>query len=295
MKKRIAIIAPTGMLGSMLYKCMKDEYSLVLIYKDKNKLKQLERTYGSFNSHKLIQFDIVDLSKDFLTGFHSFADSRAALLKKQIGRVDRIINCAGIIKPYALINPQLTYFVNSAFPHILSGLYGDKLIHITTDCVYDGIKGAPYGEDAIHTPNDLYGLSKSLGEPSSKSLVLRTSIVGPELSGKVSLLEWFLKQKDEVTGYSNHYWNGLTTKEFAKICHKIISGVNRFPQSGLFHVYGADVSKYEMLVSFKKKYMRDIEITKSKAEKKIDRRLTSKYKFINKLAIPSFEQMIQEL
>ncbi len=295
MKRRVAIIGPTGMLGSMLYKCLREEYSLIIVYKDKVKLRKLEDAYGSFKGHKLVQFDIKELADNYLTGFSKFSTSRAVDLKKQIGPIDKIINCAGIIKPYALKNPQLTYFVNSAFPHILSNLYGNKLIQITTDCVYDGLGQAPYDETSQYTPNDLYGLTKSLGEPSKRSLVLRTSIIGPEINNGISLLNWFLSQKDVVTGYTNHKWNGVTTKEFARICNKLIADENKFPQYGLFHIYSSDVTKYEMLLKFKKKYNHDVTVTKVRAAQPVDRRLISKFNFVKKLSIPDFDQMLEDL
>ncbi len=295
MKKRIAIIGSTGMLGSMMYKCFREKYSLVIVYKDKAKLKKLEDAYGSTKGHTLVQLDIQELAKDFLTGFPKFSHSLTSKLKIQIGTVDKVINCAGIIKPHALRNPQLTYFVNSAFPHLLSGLYGEKLIQITTDCVFDGLHGAPYDEDSVHTPNDLYGLTKSLGEPSMNSLVLRTSIIGPEINGGVSLLEWFLEQEGQVNGYINHKWNGITTKEFAKICDKIISYETKFPKIGLYHIFGSDITKYEMLIKFKERYNLPVKVKRVKADYSIDRRLVSKFNLSKKLSIPDLDQMLADL
>ena len=51
-----------------------------------------------------------------------------------------------------------------------------KLIHFSTDCVFDGKIGL-YKETDIPLPQDFYGLSKLLGElKSKKNLTIRTSI-----------------------------------------------------------------------------------------------------------------------
>lgn len=289
--KTVAIIAPTGMLGSMVYNVLKDRYKLILLYRNKEHLKILDKVYGGVSKHKTIQFDLSNL-------FQMYIDSRFRgsdkLLFEKIGDVDAVINCSGVIKPYVNQNPALTFFVNSAFPHLLSQIYKEKLIQITTDCVFNGITGVSYNEHSPKSPNDLYGLSKSLGEPVGQSLILRTSIIGPETHGFVSLISWLQKQKGEVSGFTNHFWNGITTKEFALICDEIISNREKHPKHGLFHILSTDMTKYEMLVRLKEKYKLDVTIKPVKVNK-IDRRLRTVYELNKKLKIPSFNEMIKEL
>ena len=50
-----------------------------------------------------------------------------------------------------------------------------------------------YTEEDPADAEDLYGRSKLLGEvTASDCLTLRTSFIGPELSGSAGLLAWFL-------------------------------------------------------------------------------------------------------
>lgn len=148
--KRVAIVAPTGMLGNSVYSVLKDRYSLVLIFRDKNKLKLLEELYGK-NKGTNICFDINTISKDA---------SKFKKLIQQIGPVDAIINCAGIINKYAEENILDAFFLNSVFPQLLSQKYKEKLIHITTDCVFNGTDNFPYNENSTLSAMDVYGLSK---------------------------------------------------------------------------------------------------------------------------------------
>lgn len=162
---------------------------------------------------------------------------------------DVIVNCAGIIPQTTDIQEYRKYIrINSLFPHKLQHIvdkYNAKLIHITTDCVFDGQKGTPYDENDIHTETNIYGVSKSLGEPEN-STVIRTSIIGEELFGKKSLLEWVKSNKNgTIQGYGNHLWNGVTCLTLANIIKKIITD-NLF-WTGVRHIHSLDISsKYDL-------------------------------------------------
>lgn len=219
--------------------------------------------------------------------------------KQEIGDCwtpDYIINCIGIIKPYSENNMEETLYVNAMFPHILARQakeIGIKVFHITTDCVYSGLKGK-YTESDKFDPLDIYGKSKSLGEPKN-CFVLRTSIIGPEIKGKLSLLEWFLSQGGkEISGFKNHLWNGLTTLECSKIIDQIIK--NNLYEDGTKHIFSNEVSKFEMVNTFKKIYKTDVKINQANAKDFCDRTLsTINNEFFNQLKIESFENMILEM
>src|SRR3989344_30113 len=214
--KRVLILGATGMLGSALYDVLKDKYNLLLSTRDTNKISLLEKKYGLLRKSEVVEFDADILYKEYLGKKGSPSKYLTSFVDK-IGNIDYVINALGVTIPFSLQNPALTFFINGALPHILAGVFGEKLIHITTDCAYNGKEGFPYTENSSKSPVDIYGLSKSLGEPTS-CLTLRTSIIGRELEGFTGFLEWFLQQEGkELTGFAEHFWNGVTTREFAKI------------------------------------------------------------------------------
>jgi dTDP-4-dehydrorhamnose reductase len=291
--KKVLLLGATGMLGSAVYDVLKDKYNLVISVRNKNKRDLLDKAYGGIKNHKVVEFDASFLYQEFVEK-KGYPSNYLSNFLKDIGEVDYVINAIGITIPYSLENQALTFFINGAFPHMLANIFGKKLIHITTDCVYNGKEGFPYDENSLKTSVDIYGLSKSLGEPTN-SLTIRTSIIGREIEGFTGLLEWFLHQKEKsITGFANHYWNGITTKQFGKICDEIMTNPKKYPQTGLYHVFSTTISKYEMLLKFKEKYNIDCDIRKDE-EQKLNRTLSTIYDFNKKLNIPSFDKMIEEL
>jgi dTDP-4-dehydrorhamnose reductase len=168
---------------------------------------------------------------------------------------DYLINCIGLISH--LIDEKdpasraRASNLNSLLPNELAALAeskGAELIQIATDCVFSGSTGN-YSEDSPHDASDVYGKSKSMGEVDSPNAMhLRVSIIGKELRGKQSLLEWVIGQPKDSTipGYTDRIWNGITTKAFGRLIVGIISKDGFSP--GVTHVLPADkVSKFELV------------------------------------------------
>lgn len=153
-----------------------------------------------------------------------------------------ILNAAGMIKQRISINDFSTHIeavnLNSILPIRLASLSqqtSKKIIHITTDCVFDGSLG-DYDENHSHSALDIYGKSKSLGEVQADNVLnLRCSIIGPDTTS-LSLAGWISHQdsNSKITGYSNHYWNGITTYSLSKVIMGIIE--SGFWSSGTQHL-----------------------------------------------------------
>jgi len=163
---------------------------------------------------------------------------------------DYIINCIGSI-PQKKHSWETYKSVNIMLPVFLSSHKSAKVINPTTDCEFDGLisENKFYSKKDTANALDDYGMSKAYASTvlRSKSNVkqIRTSIIGPELKTKVSLMEWFLKQPSSANGYVNHYWNGITTLEWAKQCYSIINNWDNYPN--IIQIGTDKISKYDLL------------------------------------------------
>jgi len=163
---------------------------------------------------------------------------------------DVVVNCLGIIKQRSAAAesiPSIT--VNSLLPHRVAEAldkWGGRLVHFSTDCVFSGRRGN-YSEEDVSDAEDLYGRSKFLGEVSyDRCVTLRTSIIGPELRHRHSLLEWFLSQHGKtVQGFTRHWWSGVTTPHLADIVYDLLQRWTRL--QGLYQVSSGRINKFDLL------------------------------------------------
>ena len=221
-------------------------------------------------------------------------------LKKKIIKFkpNFIINCVGIIKQKIIKqNEKKIFYINSVFPHEvnkISNIINSKLIHFSTDCVFDGKKGN-YNENNLPNADDIYGLSKALGEVSSyNSLTIRTSIIGHELDSKNSLLEWFLHlDQKRCYGFTEAYFSGLSTIEVFNFIEKFILKNKKI--SGIYNLSSSKISKFNLLKKISKIYLKQINIIKND-DLKIDRSLNSKkIKKLTNYKSPSWDNLIKNM
>ncbi len=210
-------------------------------------------------------------------------------------RPDAVINCVGLIKQLpGAEDPLAAIAVNALLPHRLArlcALAGARLIHISTDCVFSGSDGM-YTESSPSDAQDLYGRSKYLGEVDyENALTLRTSIIGHELGSANGLVEWFLAQEGEVSGYRKAVFSGLPTVELAKVIRDYV--IPRPDMRGLYHVSAEPVNKYDLLKLVASVYGKSITIH---ADDKlvIDRSLSSvRFRAETGYQPPPWAQLIQ--
>src|ERR1700754_2940951 len=239
---------------------------------------------GSMLADTLSDVTPIDRSR-----FDAGTDDPGALLDET--RPGWVINAIGKIKPTIdesdPASVERAYDINTHFPQRLAAAAGERgvrVIHAATDCVYSGQAGG-YPETAEHDPGDVYGKSKSGGEVVAPHVVnLRASIIGPELGDGRSLLAWLLGQPEgaQLTGFTNHLWNGVTTYHYARICEGLVreapEGLPATP-----HVLPGDVvSKAELLELLAAAFGRDdLQIAHAPAPVAVDRSLTTLYPDVN--------------
>lgn len=138
--------------------------------------------------------------KHALLANKAFSDVFVALDRSQLdlSRADEIRRVVQAVQPDLIINPaaytavdkaetepELAYAINATAPQILAeeaAKVGAKLIHFSTDYVYNGKKTSPYLEDDVTEPLSVYGKSKLAGEDAIRAvglshLIFRTSWV----------------------------------------------------------------------------------------------------------------------
>lgn len=174
-------------------------------------------------------------------------DSLVAVLEKI--RPDAVINCIGLVKQFAESDdPLLALPINAMLPHRLAhlcALIGARLVHISTDCVFNGKRGG-YRESDLSDAEDLYGKSKHIGEVAMPhTITLRTSIIGHELNSTHGLVEWMLAQEGRIKGYRKAVFSGLPTVELSQIVRDIVLPADQL--SGLYHVAAAPIAKFDLL------------------------------------------------
>ncbi|MFA6608778.1 MAG: sugar nucleotide-binding protein [Candidatus Paceibacterota bacterium] len=206
---------------------------------------------------------------------------------------DYIINCIGII-PQKNRDPKLYEKINIELPIILEGL-NIKTIHPSTDCEFSGNidNTKKYSKSDIRDATDDYGKSKAvISEKIENSFkntkIVRTSIIGHEENSHLSLLDWFLNSSNEVNGYTNHYWNGITTLEWAKLCEQLIDNWDEYHT---LNQYGTKEirSKYDLLNDIKFVYNKDINIKEFAAPQSVNKCLESDKE------IPTIIEQLKEL
>lgn len=214
----------------------------------------------------------------------------------QTGGYTAIVNCIGVLNRFAEVNHENAVFLNSYLPHFLSNKTAEietNVIHISTDCVFDGRRGG-YTENDMPNGELFYDRSKALGElDNKKDVTFRCSIIGPDINPKgIGLINWFMQQSERVYGYKNAIWTGQTTLQLAKTIEN--AAIQRI--RGLYNmVPETTISKYEMLVLFNR-YLRSDPIEIVPEENfRIDRSLKRTNFEMFSYKIPDYEKQIEEL
>jgi dTDP-4-dehydrorhamnose reductase len=278
--KKVLIIGGKGMLGHKLFQVLAEWFEVYAtlhgLFEDVMRFGIFDRAFGNI--------DVTDIES----------------VEQVVASVepDVIINAVGVIKqlPESRDVAQ-TLAINSIFPHKLAEVaarFSSRLILISTDCVFDG-KDGNYNENDTPNALDLYGQSKHFGEVMADNcLTLRTSIIGRELAGSHSLVEWFLSNRGKtVKGFVNAIYSGFPTIVFADIIASLIT--DHTGMSGLYHVSSEPIDKFTLLTLINEAYSAGIKV-KPDEEFRIDRSLDStRFRGETGFKPPSWEAMIERM
>ena len=165
-----------------------------------------------------------------------------------------VIHCAALANLEACeANPLLAQQLNTDLPHTLArhvARSGARLLHVSTDSVFDGLRG-DYTEEDLPTPACVYSRTKlaaerAVAEFDPTAIIARVVFYGWSLDDRRrSLSEFFfynLSQSKPVMGFTDVHFCPLQVNDLGQIFIRMLE----MELSGLYHVVSSEsLSKYE--------------------------------------------------
>jgi len=207
---------------------------------------QQHTVFGTVNAHRLRSSAFTVLQADLLVP----GEVERVLDETQ---PDWVIHCAALANVDACeADPAMAGKLNSELPEKLAKYVtrgGARLVHISTDAVFDGERGK-YTEQDQPNPLSIYARTKLEGERSvwnmnPEAIVARVNLFGWSLSGRRSLAEWFfnnLRDGKQVMGFTDVSFCPLLANDLAHILLNMLAK----EMTGLYHVVASEcISKYD--------------------------------------------------
>lgn len=210
-----------------------------------------------------MEMEVLNTDKDEL----DITETDEVLLYGEINRPDIIINCAAITDTVVCEeNPELAYRVNAIGARNLSIVarkIGAKVVQLSTDDVFDGMKKVPYTEFDDTNPITVYGRSKRAGENyvkefTHKHFVVRSNwVYGKGESNFVAKLLKMADEKDSIAVAADQFGSPTSAIELAKVIIDLIK-TNEY---GTYHITCNGVcSRFEFAKEVLKLAGKDVEL-----------------------------------
>ncbi|MBN2147137.1 MAG: SDR family oxidoreductase [Anaerolineales bacterium] len=222
---------------------------------------QQHTVYGVVNDHLIHSDAFTVIQADLL------APGAVEQILEQT-QPDWVIHCAALANVDACeARPALAQQLNSELPRQLAHLCaarryvtrgGARLVHISTDCVFDGARG-DYTEEDAPNPLGVYAHSKLQGEiavqeADPEAIIARVNLFGWSISGKRSLAEFFfnnLSAGKQVMGFTDVLFCPLLANDLA---HVLVSMLEKGLR-GVYHVVGSQsTSKFDFGVQVARRF-----------------------------------------
>ena len=172
-----------------------------------------------------------------VTGFNrtqlDLSDLNDVREKIQETAFDVLINAAGFTKvDLCETQPERAFLINAEAPRILAQICGEKsarLIHFSTDYVFDGEKREPYSEEDEATPISVYGESKLAGEKNvlaaqDANLVVRVSwVFGPDRPSFVDAMIKWAQESERIDAVADKFSTPTYTLDIAEMLAGILN------------------------------------------------------------------------
>lgn len=214
--RRIMITGASGQLGLALLRLLKEKAQC-----------ELFRTDTVSNDATGVQaLDITDEAK-----VKAYVDDI---------KPDIILNCAAMTAVDLCETEQdMAYRINALGPKYLAQAAestGAKLVHVSTDYVFDGQAATPYTEDAVTNPTSVYGRTKQAGDEfvqqyCRKYYILRTAWVYGEGKNFVKTMLRLAETGNKIRVVSDQYGTPTSALELARV----ITFLMETEEYGVYH------------------------------------------------------------
>jgi len=189
--------------------------------------------------------------------------------------LDYCINCAAYTAvDLAEEQSNLAYAVNAEGPKNLAEVckkYQVKLLHISTDFVFDGKKQTPYIETDMPNPLGVYGASKWQGERYIQEVmedyfIIRTSWLYSEYGNNfIKTMLRLSETRDEISVVSDQIGAPTYAGDLAGVLVKIV--LSSSTNYGVYHYSNSGaISWYDFAVEIFKQFGKKIEVKPIKTE-----------------------------
>jgi dTDP-4-dehydrorhamnose reductase len=189
------------------------------------------------------QFDVVGLNRTQL----DLAKSDKIRGRLASAQFDLLINCAAFTNVDLSEAKQAEAFaINADAPKVLAEVCSEKrakLIHFSTDYVFDGEKREPYLEGDAAKPISVYGESKHVGEENilalqDRHLVVRVSwVFGPDRPSFVDAMIKRAREEEKIAAVADKWSTPTYTSDIARMLTQFLDvdvpdGILHFSNSG---------------------------------------------------------------
>ena len=225
--KRLLILGASGLLGSKLFTRAAGKF-------------EVRGTYNpEVDGRTAWRLDPLDIgSKDEVERLFEKLRPDAAILAAAMTNVDACEK-----------QPSMANRVNSAGPELVARAckrLGAKLIHVSTDYVFDGSKSRPYAEDDVPRPISVYGSTKLAGERAVLSTLPGSIVARPAvlygwnpIETKENFVVWVLNKlraKQRATLFEDQWISPTFADDLARTLLELLER----DVQGVWHVSGPD-------------------------------------------------------
>lgn len=262
--KRILITGSNGLLGQKLVELMSNSSNYTMLLTSKQELSVFENDqlqYRQLDTRQkpAVQSIVEEFEPDVIVNTAAMTDVDKCELEREVAWRSNVTGVENLIRA--------------------AKLSGSKLIHLSTDYVFDG-KSGPYSELDRPNPISYYGRTKLASEnlvqtSGIPAAIIRTMVLyGIGVKVKTNFALWLLKNLSEgkpVRVVDDQIGNPTLAEDLAYGILKVIE----LDRKGLYHMAGPDlVSRYDFAValarlfSFNKKMITPVKTSLMKQQAK---------------------------